>query len=108
MANELSNLHPVPGERKTRMRVGRGLEVLVAELNAAISAQQHRLIRSKSRANLQHAFDGAPALQRDRAATDKIAEGRLGVSLRMHGDDSVPVGMETQGESAVRVRDHHF
>ena len=24
MANELSNLHPVPGERKTRMRVGRG------------------------------------------------------------------------------------
>jgi large subunit ribosomal protein L15 len=24
MANELSNLHPVPGERKTRMRIGRG------------------------------------------------------------------------------------
>ena len=24
MANELSNLHPVPGERKERMRVGRG------------------------------------------------------------------------------------
>jgi large subunit ribosomal protein L15 len=24
MANELSNLHPVPGEKKTRMRVGRG------------------------------------------------------------------------------------
>ena len=72
MANELSNLHPVPGERKTRMRVGRGL---MGRGGGAMSGARVRGVhRGRGPSPTQFAARGC-------------TNGNLGRQIRMGGGD---------------------